>query len=59
MKNIFYLLFLTISITLLLSAIIRPQADTILVKKLDSLLNYNENLEHRLDILEKNIDDLM
>jgi acetyl esterase/lipase len=59
MKNIFYLLFLTISITLLLAAIIRPQADTILVQKLDSLLNYNENLEHRLDVLEKNIDDLM
>ena len=35
------------------------QADTILVQKLDSLLNYNENLEHRLDVLEKNIDDIL
>jgi dienelactone hydrolase len=35
------------------------QADTILVQKLDSLLNYNTNLEHRLDVLEKNIDDVL
>jgi len=35
------------------------QADTILVQKLDSLLNYNTNLEHRLDLLEKNIDDVL
>ncbi len=35
------------------------QTDTILVQKLDSLLNYNENLEHRLDELEKNIDDVL
>ena len=35
------------------------QMDTILVQKLDSLLNYNENLEHRLDVLEKNIDDVL
>ena len=32
------------------------QTDTILVQKLDSLLNYNETLEHKLDVLEKNID---
>ena len=38
---------------------ILPQNDTILVQKLDSLLNYNENLEHRLDVLEKNIDDVL
>ena len=36
-----------------------PQTDTILSSKIDSLINYNENLEHRLDVLEKNIDDLM
>ena len=35
------------------------QADTILVQKLDSLLNYNQSLEHRLDVLEKNIDDVL
>ena len=35
------------------------QTDTILVQKLDSLLNYNETLEHRLDVLEKNIDDVL
>ena len=48
---------------LLLILIITPfllsQTDTILVQKLDSLLNYNESLEHRLDVLEKNIDDVL
>jgi dipeptidyl aminopeptidase/acylaminoacyl peptidase len=48
---------------LLLFLVISPfqyaQTDTILVQKLDSLLNYNMNLEHRLDVLEKNIDDVL
>lgn len=48
---------------LLLILIITPsiisQTDTILVQKLDSLINYNETLEHRLDVLEKNIDDVL
>jgi len=48
---------------LLLIIVIAPsifsQTDTILVQKLDSLLNYNDNLEHRLDVLEKNIDDVL
>lgn len=48
------LLLIFIAATSLLS-----QTDTILVQKLDSLLNYNENLEHRLDVLEKNIDDVL
>lgn len=48
------LLFILIVTTSLIS-----QTDTILVQKLDSLLNYNENLEHRLDVLEKNIDDVL
>ena len=43
----------------LITPSIVPQTDTILVQKLDSLLNYNENLEHRLDVLEKNIDDVL
>jgi dipeptidyl aminopeptidase/acylaminoacyl peptidase len=43
----------------IISAYLQPQTDTILVQKLDSLLNYNKTLEHRLDVLEKNIDDLM
>lgn len=30
-----------------------------LVEKIDSLKTYNEDLEHRLDILEKSIDDMM
>ena len=49
-------IFLLIIIT---ATYIQSQTDTILIQKLDSLLNYNENLEHRLDVLEKNIDDLM
>ena len=55
-KQLFGLLLI---ITTLVSAIILPQTDTILTSKLDSLITYNENLEHRLDVLEKNIDDLM
>jgi dipeptidyl aminopeptidase/acylaminoacyl peptidase len=50
----FILLFIFIAATSLLA-----QTDTVLVQKLDSLINYKENLEHRLDVLEKNIDDLM
>jgi dipeptidyl aminopeptidase/acylaminoacyl peptidase len=55
-KQLFGLLLI---ITTLVSAIILPQTDTILTSKLDSIITYNENLEHRLDVLEKNIDDLM
>ena len=44
---------------LLLFLVINPflfsQTDTIFVQKLDSLINYNMNLEHRMDVLEKNI----
>jgi dipeptidyl aminopeptidase/acylaminoacyl peptidase len=53
MKKLIPLLILIITPSIL------PQTDTILVQKLDSLLNYNENLEHRLDVLEKNIDDVL
>jgi dipeptidyl aminopeptidase/acylaminoacyl peptidase len=59
MKNIFHLLCLTFSFTLLLPAIIHPQTDTTFRQQIESLTKYNENLEHRLDVLEKNIDDLM
>ena len=55
-KQLFGLLLIIIT---LVSAIILPQTDKILTSKLDSLITYNENLEHRLDVLEKNIDDLM
>jgi len=44
---------------LITTSIMLAQADTIITSKIDSLLKYNENLEHRLDVLEKNIDDLM
>ncbi len=53
MKKLILLLILIIAPSIL------SQTDTILVQKLDSLLNYNENLEHRLDVLEKNIDDVL
>jgi len=53
MKNLILLLILIITPSIL------PQTDTILVQKLDSLITYNENLEHRLDVLEKNIDDVL
>jgi len=44
---------------LVISPFLFSQTDTILVQKLDSLLHYNMNLEHRLDVLEKNIDDVL
>lgn len=50
---------LILLLTFITSATILPQTDTILVHKLDSLLNYNASLEHRLDVLEKNIDDIV
>lgn len=53
MKKVVLLLILFASTSLL------SQTDTVLVQKLDSLLKYNENLEHRLDVLEKNIDDVL
>jgi len=53
MKKLILLLILIITPSIL------SQTDTILVQKLDSLLNYNESLEHRLDVLEKNIDDVL
>jgi dipeptidyl aminopeptidase/acylaminoacyl peptidase len=51
-KLILFLILIATSTTL-------SQTDTVLVQKLDSLLNYNQSLEHRLDVIEKNIDDLM
>jgi dipeptidyl aminopeptidase/acylaminoacyl peptidase len=53
MKKLILPIFLTIAPFLL------SQTDTILVQKLDSLINYNQSLEHRLDVLEKNIDDIL
>ncbi len=50
---------LILLLSLIITHSIIPQTDTILVQKLDSLLKYNENLEHRLDVLEKNIDDVL
>lgn len=44
---------------LITTSIMLAQTDTIITSKIDSLLKYNENLEHRIDVLEKNIDDLM
>ena len=50
---------LILLLILLITPSILPQTDTILVQKLDSLIKYNVNLEHRLDVLEKNIDDVL
>jgi dipeptidyl aminopeptidase/acylaminoacyl peptidase len=50
---------LILFLTLFITPSILSQTDTILVQKLDSLLKYNENLEHRLDVLQKNIDDIL
>jgi dipeptidyl aminopeptidase/acylaminoacyl peptidase len=50
---------LILLLIIIITTTIFSQTDTILVQKLDSLINYNENLEHRLDVLEKNIDDVL
>jgi len=50
---------LMLFIILIIAPSLFSQIDTVLVQKLDSLIKYNENLEHRLDALEKNIDDIM
>lgn len=50
---------LMLFIVLLIAPSLIPQTDTILVQKLDSLLKYNQSLEHRLDVLQKNIDDVL
>jgi dipeptidyl aminopeptidase/acylaminoacyl peptidase len=50
---------LILFLTLFITPSILSQTDTILVQKLDSLLKYNENLEQRLDVLQKNIDDIL
>jgi len=59
MKKLNVLFILTVLLTTFLSVATNSQTDTILVQKLDSLINYNESLEHRLDVLEKNIDDVL
>ena len=58
MKKQGLLLVLTFNL-ILFTALIKPQSDTTLISKIDSLLKYNENLEHRLDVLEKNVDDVL
>lgn len=43
----------------LFTASIYAQVDSDLEEQLEALSNYNERLEHRLDVLEKTIDDLL
>ena len=59
MKKQFFLFILTISLLLLITTASQSQTDTTLISKIDSLLMYNETLEHKLDELEKNIDDVL
>jgi dipeptidyl aminopeptidase/acylaminoacyl peptidase len=59
MKKLDFAFILTVLMTVLRSVATNAQIDSIIISKIDSLLKYNVNLEHRLDVLEKNIDDLM
>lgn len=59
MKKIHLTFILTVLIAVFFSVATNSQIDSVITSKIDSLLNYNQNLEHRLDVLEKNIDDLM
>ena len=44
---------------LLITATLQPQTDTTLSQQIESLKKQNENLDHRLDVLEKTIDDVL
>ncbi|MCU0414103.1 MAG: prolyl oligopeptidase family serine peptidase [Ignavibacteriaceae bacterium] len=46
-------------LTAFFSVATNSQIDSLITSKIDSLLKYNQSLEHRLDVLQKNIDDLM
>jgi dipeptidyl aminopeptidase/acylaminoacyl peptidase len=59
MKKLSFLSILTVLLTTFFSVATNSQIDSIITSKIDSLINYNENLEHRLDVLEKNIDDVL
>ena len=53
MKKIIALFILLIAFSL------QAQTDTTLSQQIESFKKYNENLEHRLDVLEKTIDDVL
>jgi len=59
MKKLFPLFILTISFSLFITDPIQSQTDTTLISKIDSLINFSGSLEHRLDELEKNVDDVL
>ena len=42
-----------------IASFLYSQTDSTLQQQFESLTKYNENLEHRLDVLEKNIDDVL
>jgi dipeptidyl aminopeptidase/acylaminoacyl peptidase len=58
-KRLFANFVLVIILVFTGSNFLRAQKDTTQQKsEIKSLIDYNENLEHRLDVLEKNIDDI-
>lgn len=59
MKKLNTLFILTVLLTIFFSVATNSQIDSIIISKIDSLLKYNENLEHRLDVLQKNVDDIL
>ena len=48
-----------LAVIILFSSLIVPQTENGLSEDIKSLKKYNEALEHRLDILEKTIDDVL
>ena len=46
-------------LVLLFTVSLQPQTDTVLTQQIESIIKYNESLEHRLDVLEKTIDDVL
>ena len=51
--------FISVTAVFLLSTLNSAQTDETISNELKSLKKYNEGLEHRLDVLEKTVDDIM
>ena len=43
----------------IIASFLHSQTDSTLKQQIESINKYNENLEHRLDVIEKNIDDVL
>jgi dipeptidyl aminopeptidase/acylaminoacyl peptidase len=59
MKKFTFQILFVICLLIFTSDFLLSQTDTTFAQQIESLIKFNENLEHRLDVLEKNIDDVL